>query len=79
MEKELLQVGQHFTTNGGTEVICFEVTEKFAFMAPVEVTETELILNVEKTLVYNIEVVEEELSPIQSIAFNRGDVEEKAE
>lgn len=79
MEKELLQVGHNFITNGGTEVVCYDVSENFAFLAPVEVVNDEVILVVEKTLVYKREVTEEVLSPIQSISFGTKDTDTKAE
>lgn len=78
MEKVLLEVGQHFTTNGGDTVFCYDTTEKFAFMAPVEITETEVKVLIEKTLVYTREVEGDELSPIQTISFDK-DMVEKAE
>lgn len=77
MEKKLFEVGHEVETNGGTTMICYEVSDMFAFMAPIEKTEEGVNILVDKTLVYNREISGEVLAPISSITI--GDKEEKAE
>lgn len=75
-EKITFEVGQNFETNGGTTVVCYEVTDMFAFMAPVREEEGSLFIEVEKTLVYSRESAEEVVSPIKDIELG---IKEKAE
>lgn len=75
-EKNIFEVGQSFDTNGGTTLLCYGVTDMFAFMAPVEEVEGKIFLEVEKTVVYQREITEEVVSPIKNIELGG---EEKAE
>lgn len=71
MEKKLFEIGHEFETNGGRHLLCYEVTDMFAFMAPIEKTEEGILLKVDETLVYNREVSEEVISPISGITLKR--------
>lgn len=66
-EKHIIEVGQSFETKGGKTLLCYEVSEMFAFMAPIEEVDGKVFLEVEETVVYQREVVGDTSAPIKNI------------
>ena len=51
-----LDISQTFTTDGGESLICYDKSEKFAFLCPYELKDDNtVILNVANTKVYSLE------------------------
>ena len=74
-----VEIGHKFSRESGEEFMCYDVTDRFAFIAPVELSETKLIVLVDKTLVYQRDLKDERIVPMESLVFDRSIIEEKTE
>lgn len=64
-----LDQNQTYTTNEGLELICYETTEKFAFLCPYRLLdENRVELNIAKTMIYPMDCPKElQDTPIEAI------------
>ena len=61
-----LNLNEPYTTEEGKELICYEKTERFAFLCPYKlIDDNNVELNIAETMVYSLEVKDE--TPIEAI------------
>lgn len=61
-----LNLNEPYTTEEGKELICYEKTEKFAFLCPYKlIDDNNVELNIAKTMVYSLQTKDE--TPIEAI------------
>jgi hypothetical protein len=61
-----LDLNQTYTTEEGKELICYEKTDKFAFLCPFKLLdENKVELNIKETLVYSMQKQDE--TPVEAI------------
>lgn len=61
-----LNLSEPYTTEEGKELICYEKTEKFAFLCPYKlIDDNNVELNIAKTMVYSLQIKDE--TPIEAI------------
>lgn len=61
-----LDLNQTYTTEEGQELICYEKTDKFAFLCPYKLLDKNRVeLNIKETLVYSMQRQDE--TPVEAI------------
>lgn len=70
--KELLTIGEVVVTQGGDPLLVYEVSEIYAFLAPVSIKEDGVVINIANTLVYDVTVDSKENVPISDIVIPMG-------
>ncbi len=70
--RELLTVGKVVTTQEGNVLYVYGVTERYAFLAPLEVTEDGVVVHVSDTVTYDITVDGDETAPILDMVIPTG-------
>lgn len=70
--KELLTIGEVIVTQGGYPLLVYEVSERYAFLAPVSINEDGVVINIAKTLVYDVTVDSKENAPILDMVIPTG-------
>lgn len=70
--RELLTIGEVITTQEGNVLLVYEATERYAFLAPVGVTEDGVVVHIADTVVYDITVDGDETSPILDVVIPMG-------
>lgn len=71
MENTLFTKGRVITTDGGQQLAVYELTEEFAFLAPVEYTDEEIVIKVSETIVYPASTQEEVISALSALRLLR--------
>lgn len=69
MEKKLFEVGNVLVNDGGTEVVVYEVTESFVFVAPLVRQDGKFHIITQKTVVYENDNSKEVFEPVHSITI----------
>lgn len=77
MEKKLFEVGNVLVNDGGTEVVVYEVTESFAFVAPFFKEGGKVHIITQKTVVYQNDESKDVLEPVYSISVPDPDAEKE--
>lgn len=68
MERKLFQVGNVLVNDGGNEVVVYEVTESFVFVAPFFKEGGKVHIITQKTVVYQNDESKDALEPVYSIS-----------
>lgn len=70
MERKLFEVGNILINDGGVEVVVYEVTEQFAFVAPFVRKDGKIIIVTQKTVVYENDESNEVIEPVRTITID---------
>ncbi|NFI80964.1 hypothetical protein FDA42_09930 [Clostridium botulinum] len=67
-----LDLNQTYTTEEGEEVICYEKTERFAFLCPYKLKDDKTVeLNISKTKVYSMEIDDTSVEAIEIMEVSK--------
>ncbi|NFO56384.1 hypothetical protein FDB39_05725 [Clostridium botulinum] len=67
-----LDLNQTYTTGEGEEVICYEKTERFAFLCPYKLKDDKTAeLNISKTKVYSMEIDDTSVEAIEIMEVSK--------